>query len=200
MTRFPMGYSESERQRESVPGRDGQRQDMSARVMVSGPKEPPRYAAFDVANAIEKMRLKGSLGKDEAETIRRYKAHRLFARLFFIAHPGARCPMMGERVDGGGGGGEDAKIRSMDANRELVVFQKCARGMTLARFLDLEAICAKGYSFRQHGKNTGRHHYTVRDSVMIGLDAIADYEPWQRRLDAEPVMKIEEMTKRKRAA
>ena len=185
---------------QNKPGRDGQRQDISARVLISGPKEPARYAAFDVSNAVEKMRLKGSLGRDEAEILRRYKAHRLFVRIYFTAHPGARCPMMGERVEGSGGGGEDARVRALDANRDLVHLQMYAAGMTLRRFFDMESVCVIGHSMNLRARMTARHHSTVRQSVLAGLDAIAEYEPWQRRLDAEPVMKIEPLPKRKNAA
>lgn len=200
MPRFPMGYTDAEVQRQSVAGREGKRQDLTARVLVSGPKEPARYALLDVSHSIEKMRLKGTLGRDEAETIRRYKAARLFARMFDAAHPGAKSPMLAARVDGGGGNGEGARIAMLDASAELVHLQMHARGMTVTRYLDLEAVCAKGHSFKAHADATGRHHSTVTESIMHGLDAIADYEPWQRRLDAEVVLKIEPLPKRKRAA
>lgn len=184
------GLTNAESIAEYRPGRDGQALDLAAKVLVSGPKEPPRFASFDVSNPIEKMRLKGTLGDDEAESVRRYKAARVFARLYDMAHPGARCPMMGERVDGSSAGDENARLNRMQANNDLVRMQLEARGMTLVRFLDIEAVVAKGIAFNWHAKASGRDYSTVRENVLAGLDAIAGYEPWQRRFDEEPVMRI----------
>jgi len=182
------------------PGRDGQRQDLNARVLVSGPKQAPVYALFDTANPIEKMRLRGSLGRDEAETVRRYKAARLWARLHHVASSGAHTCEIVDRVQGSGGGGEMALVTRLDANHSRVEIQLRGQGMTLTRFFDLDACCAIGVNFHQRAKQTGRHHSTVRQSVVAGLDAVAAFEPWQRRLDAEPVLKIEPLPRGRRAA
>lgn len=186
------GLTKAESSAVYQPGRDGKTQDLSAKVLVSGPKEPPRFASFDVSNPIEKMRVKGTLGEDEAESVRRYKAARVFARLYDLAHPGARCPMMGERVDGSSAGDENARLNRMQANGDLVQMQIQARGMTLIRYLDLEAVVGKGIAFNRHAKASGRNFSTVRENVLAGLDAIASFEPWQKRLDREPVMRIYE--------
>jgi|GEM_PF-2510592 len=200
MTQSRMGYREDEIGRHNSPGRDGHRQSLDARVLVSKPKEPARYALFDTSNPIEKMRLRGTLGKDEPEEVRRYKAARLWARLHHVASSGAHTCEIVDRVQGSGGGGEKALAARLDANHERVRIQIEAKGMTMQRFFDLDACCAIGFNFNARARLTGRHHSTVQASVIAGLDAVADYEPWQRRLDAEPVMRIERLPKRRKAA
>jgi len=182
------------------PGRDGQRQDLNARVLVSGPKQAPVYALFATANPIEKMRLRGTLGRDEAETVRRYKAARLWGRLHDVASSGAHTCEVVDGVQGSGGGGEKALVSRLDANHERVRVQVEAKGMTMQRFFDLDACCAIGFNFSARARLTHRHHSTVQANVIAGLDAVANYEPWQRHLDAEPVLKLELLPKRKRAA
>lgn len=200
MTRTRMGYTSDELRQSFEPGRDGHRQSLDARVLVSSPKEPARYALFDTSNPIEKMRLRGTLGRDEAETVRRYKAARLWARLHHVAGSGAHTCEIVDRVQGSGGGGEKALVSRLDANHERVRVQVEAKGMTMQRFFDLDACCAIGFNFSARARLTHRHHSTVQANVIAGLDAVANYEPWQRRLDAEPVLKIEPMPRGKRAA
>ena len=197
MTTNRMGYTSEELRQFIEPGRDGHRQNLNARVLVSGPKEAPRFALFDTSNPIEKMRLRGTLGRDEAETGRRYRAARLWARLHHVASSGAHTCEIVDRVQGSGGGGEDALARRLDANHERVRIQIAGKGMTLTRFFDLDACCAIGVSFNQRASQSGRHHSSVQQSVISGLDAVATYEPWQRQLDAEPVLKIDHLPRRK---
>lgn len=172
-------------------GRDGQSLRLEARVLVnSEPNKPDEWAPFSVSHPIERKRLNGSLGRDEAEEIRRYKAARVWMRLFLSVNPGGKTAGLTDRVDSSGNS-SSWLLRLIDATSMRTDILKHGRGITQRRFADLDAICGREESFRGWAKVSGRHWSTVTESVITGLDAVAEFDPWQDMLDREPVLKIE---------
>ncbi|TGY87343.1 hypothetical protein E5163_14845 [Marinicauda algicola] len=186
-------------------GRDGHPIDLSARVRVSQkPNEPDEWAPIDVSHPVEKARLRfvekgvSWLGRDEREVDRRYRAARVWQGLYLTASGQmSGGTLYGERVDGRGDGemgqliqlqaGID-RVRIVHGRRETG--EEPARGMTVRRQHDLDAVCGEGAGLSQHARAMGLHRSSVIESVIAGLDAVAGYAPWSARLERVQVLMI----------
>ena len=129
------------------------------------------------------------LGQDEVEVLRRYRAGRLWFRVWNIAQGLSYDATLRESVDGSGYAQAGANARLQASTDRMRIFRDEPR-MTKLRFGDLDAVCGVGRSPGQHGKAFGRSSITVKESVIAGLDVINGYSPWQRRLESEPVLAI----------
>jgi len=134
---------------------------------------------------------KGScwLGSEEAEVLRRYRAGRLWFRIWNTSQGLSYDATLRESVDGGGYGQGGINARLQAATDRMRIFQDEPR-LTKLRFGDLDAVCGVGYEPGEHGRNTGRDAKSVKESVTAGLDVIVGHSSWQRLLDAEPVLSI----------
>lgn len=181
-----------------VAGRDGKRQFLNGRARVNeDPREPDKWSLFDSSHPIEQMRMRGSLGKDRHQTVRRYQAAQVWQRMLYRAEGVESLgDWLSERVDGTTDP-QGRMVRRAEAVTERALVAK-APGVTKTRRADLDSVVGRGESMNARAKATGRHHSTVRDSILAGLDAVANFRRWENRLRNIQVLYVEPIPKKSR--
>jgi hypothetical protein len=174
------------------PGREGQNKtEMLGRAQVNeNPKQPEEWVMFQAEHPIDVMRIKGTLGRSEAETVRRYQAAIVWHKFLVRAEGGESSGgWLSEKVDSSPDP-EQGIIKKAEAASQRAAIRS-APGVTSNRFADLDSVVGRGTTLRERAKDTNRHHSSVRESVLAGLDAVAKFDKWQNHLDGIEVLYVE---------
>lgn len=175
-----------------APGRDGQgKAKMIGRVQVNeNPKQPEEWVMFQAEHPIDVMRIKGTLGKSQPETVRRYQAAIVWHKFLVRAEGGESSgDWLSEKVDSSPDP-EQGVIKKAEAASQRAAI-RLAPGVTSTRFNDLDSVVGRGMSLRERARATNRQHTSVRKSLLSGLDAVAKFDKWQNHLEGIQVLYVE---------